>query len=46
MKVLTAFMATVAYVLELGWVPRPIKWIIAVLFLVQFKSWPLMWHRK
>jgi len=46
MDVLTRSLGTVAYALELGWVPRPLKWALAVLFLTQFKSWPLVWHRK
>jgi hypothetical protein len=46
MEVLRRSLGTVAYALELGWVPRPIKWVLAVLFLTQFKSWPLVWHSK
>ena len=46
MEMLTKSLGAVAYVVELEWIPRPIKWILALLFLAQFKSWPLVWHRE
>ena len=46
MEVLRSSLATFAYMIELGWVPRPVKWILALLLLAQFKSWPLVWHGK